>query len=290
MRRPTSSAAFLFLLATVSAGCAVAPVKPDGTPETVPVDELLRRGARTMWIAAHPDDELFAGALLARSSLVHGNPTFLLVLTHGDGGECGAAEGCGPSLGKFREKELQQAAAYYRAGLEHRWFFNAPLPVSSFPSPEELLARWNRQGDPLGVVTAAIRRFKPDLILTFEPTHGATGHPEHQVAARLATAGVRQAADPRLSLPNLPPHRVGRLYYLLARYWPLRLVGKADPGPVTEQWDAEQPCGDGKTCLERMLRGIDFHRSQVRDMDKVRRFRGAFRTVSLRQVDALRMK
>jgi LmbE family N-acetylglucosaminyl deacetylase len=275
----------LLLIEMVSAGCAVVPVRPDGSAEKVPLDEFLRHGARTLWIAAHPDDELFAGALLARSSIFYGNPLYFLVLTHGEGGECGLSGGCGSDLGALRGQELKQAAAYYRAQLQHERFFNAPLPVSSFPKRHELLSIWNRQGDPLGIVVAAIRRFRPDLVLTFDPDRGATGHPEHQLASRLATAAIRRAADRHMTVGNLRPHRVGRVYYVLHRYWLLRVAGQGDPGPVTEEWDARHRCAPDATCLEFMLRGTGYHRSQIPDMRMVQRYRSAFQTIRLRQVD-----
>jgi LmbE family N-acetylglucosaminyl deacetylase len=146
------------------------------------------------------------------------------------------------------------------------------------------LTRWQSEGDPLRVMATAIRRFKPDLLLTFDPHHGATGHPEHQLTARLAGAALRLAADPDIELGGLAPHRVERTYQLVNRYWPLVLVGLSDPPPVTEQFDTTLPCGQ-RTCLEVMLTAIREHRTQYRDMQKVAAHRGAFEVLNLRQVD-----
>jgi len=236
-----------------------------------------------MWIAPHPDDELFPGPLLARAALAHGNPVALLVLTHGDGGECGLARGCEPDLATVRGQELERAAAHYRAELQHERFWNAPLPVSSFPPRHEIWARWQTEGDAVKIVAEAVRRFRPDLVLTFDPHHGATGHPEHQLTARVAVRGMRLAAEPGAALSG-EPHRVGRVYQLLNRYWPLVLVGLADPGPVTEEWDTTQDCG-GRSCLEVMLRAIQEHRTQHNDMQKVAEHKGAFERLRLRQID-----
>jgi LmbE family N-acetylglucosaminyl deacetylase len=275
---------------TGAAGCATTPIKPDGSPETVPVEELLRRGARVMWIAPHPDDELLVGALLARSSIFYGNPLYLLVLTHGEGGECCIPGGCHPDLGRLRGEEMKRAAALYGAELQHEWFFNAPLPVSSFPKRHELFAIWKRKQDPVRLTALAIRRFRPDLVLTFHPDWGATGHPEHQLASRLATTAVRLAASGESKLEGSSPHRVRRVYYALNRHWLMVLVGRADPGPVTESWDATLPCAHGASCLDFMIRGIQQHQSQRRDMDRVRRYRSAFETLDLCQVDPLKVR
>lgn len=265
--------------------CAVTPVRPDGTPETVVLDDYLAQGARTMWIAPHPDDELFAGPILARSARFHGNPLYFLVLTHGEGGACGLARGCEPDLATVRGREMTRAAAHYGAELQHAHFYNAPLPVESFPEPEELRRTWFEQGDPVRLIAEAVRRFRPDLVLTFDPHHGATGHPEHRLTARLTSEALRLAADPQVAIGGLEPHRVGRIYQLVNRYWPLVLFGLADPGPVTEQFDATLPCTPELSCLEFMLHGIRLHRTQHADMQQVVEFQGAFETLDLRQID-----
>ncbi|NOZ02896.1 MAG: hypothetical protein GXP54_13565, partial [Deltaproteobacteria bacterium] len=228
---------------SILAGCATTPVRPDGSVEMKPVDDLMKEGARTMWIAPHPDDECFSGSLLARSSIHHKNPLHFLILTHGDGGECCKPGGCFPDLATVRGKEMARVAETYHATLRHEHYWNAPLPVESFPLRHEIYRdHWQKQGDVLGLVTAEIRRFKPDLILTFHPDWGATGHPEHMLTSRLATTGARLAADPGVEAEGLPAHKVTRMYYMVQQYWVLKLAGRADPGPVTETFDAHVHC------------------------------------------------
>lgn len=269
-------------------GCGAAAVRADGTIEDVPIDAYLSKGCRTMWIAAHPDDECFAGTLLARSRLHWKNPLHFLVMTHGDGGECCLPEGCRPDLATVRAGEMKQAVALYRASLQHERYWNAPLPVESFPKRHEIFAKWQAQGDPVALVTASIRRFKPDLVLTFDPDFGGTGHPEHQLTSRIALTAVRRAADAGVVAEGLAPHRTGRSYCILNRFWLLRLAGGADPGPVTEVFDATLPALPGQSCAEFMCEATRVHRTQDADMGLVRRLRGAFLTLSLRQVDPFR--
>lgn len=256
--------------------CAVAPVKPDGSPETVPVDDFLRQGPRVMWVAPHPDDECFPGSLLARSSIYHGNPLAMIVLTHGEGGECCLKTGCHPDLAAVRGQEMEKVAHRYRAVLVHEHFFNAPLPVSSFPKRHEIFEIWKQYKDPIAFVADTIRRFRPDLLITFDPHNGATGHPEHQLASRVATAAVRLASE---------SHKVERTYYMLNRHWLFKLLFRADPGPVTETFDAGLPCRYGTSCLDFMCRATLFHRTQYNDMHNVRSNRGLFSELCLRQVD-----
>lgn len=255
----------------------------------IPVDQYLARGARTMWVAAHPDDECFCGSLLARSSLYYHNRLYMLVLTHGDGGECCIPGGCYPDLATVRGKEMAAVARLYRATLQHEHFYNAPLPVESFPLRHEIYAKWKEQGDPQRLVVEAIRRFRPDLILTFDPDFGATGHPEHQLASRLATTGARLAADQSYPTAGLKPHRTGRLYWLLNKFWLLRLFGRADPHRPTEAFDATLPCLPGVRCVDFMAEATRLHRTQARDMGMVRRLEAAFETLYLHLVDYDRM-
>ena len=248
-------------------------------------DRMLENGARVMWIAAHPDDESMAGALLAKAGPGLGNPLYFLVLTRGEGGQCCVPEGCGDDLADFRAKEMARAAELYGAELQVESFYNAPLPTDAFPTRHEIAARWREKGDPARICADAIRRFRPDLVLTFEPTRGFTGHPEHQLASRFAMAGIRMAADLDVDLGGGEPHRVEATYFGLNRFWFFRLVGPLDPGPETERFDATQPCRDGKTCGRLAAEFTTVHRSQNADMRQVRVLTRFIRNQYLRRVD-----
>lgn len=266
--------------------CSRAARRADGTPGPASVDAFLSGGARVLWVAAHPDDECFGGTLLARSSIHYRNPLAMLVMTRGDGGECCLPEGCVPDLATVRSREMAQVAERYRAELTHLRYWNAPLPVESFPKRHEICARWRAQGDPVGDVATVIRRFKPDLVLTFDPVRGATGHPEHQLTSRIATTAVKVAADPAQTVAGLPAHRVERTYHLLNRFWLYRMLGAADPGPVTEVFDASLPAAPGVSCADFMAEATRFHRTQDADMGMVRRIKSAaFNDLAMRRVD-----
>lgn len=264
-------------------GCGPSP-RPVGPPPPASVDAFLAQGARVMWIAAHPDDEVWCGSLLARASIHYGNPLALLVLTHGEGGECCRKEGCKPDLASVRGEEMRAVASRYRATLQLERFWNAPLPVESFPKRHAIMARWQAQGDPVAVVARTVRTFRPDLVLTFSPVYGATGHPEHQLASRIATAAIRLAA--RADAPvGGRPHYVTRTYYVLNKFWLLRMLGKADPGTVTERFDATLPATRTMNCLTFMTEATKIHRTQENDMATVRSLRSAFARVNLRWID-----
>jgi LmbE family N-acetylglucosaminyl deacetylase len=229
-----------------------------------------------MWIAAHPDDESMAGPVLARACIGAQLPCHMVVMTRDEGGECLLEEGCHPNLATVRHLEMNNAARLYRATFEQHRFSNAPLPVSSFPSREELERRWASEGDPARTIARAIRRFRPDTIITLAPIHGFTGHPEHQATARFALRGARLAAEPNETSPMLsgePPHKVSRAYEVLNRYWFMVAAGDGmDVQPYNETIDGDQPCDKsrGRSCVDVMVAASWSHKSQASDMDGIR--------------------
>jgi len=271
-----------FLGVALVAGCAGQRVKRDA-PATL--EERVNSGARMMWVGAHPDDEALVGPIFAKAGPGMGSPLLFHVLTHGEGGECNLPEGCLPDLKTVRGEEMKHAAALYRAGLEHLDYYNAPLPVDSFPPRQEIARKWMEQGDPALKIARAIRSFRPDVLITFDPDHGFTGHPEHQLASRFATQAVRMAADPALEIQGLAPFRVPDTYYALNRYGLFVMLGRADPGPYSETFDARQECLDGMTCRDVMAEYSKAHRTQARDMGMVRKAKWMIRDVFLYRVD-----
>jgi LmbE family N-acetylglucosaminyl deacetylase len=234
------------------------------------LNDILDAGARVLWVAAHPDDECFSAGILAYSSLRLGNPLHLLVLTRGEGGEHPKKLRDGRELGEIRQAEMEAVAAGYKASLEVEGYFNASLPVTSFPMRHELGRMWAERLDPIQRIAETIRRFKPDVLLTFPPEYGATGHPEHQLASRFATAGLRLAAEDTPAVDG-EPHRVTHCYYLLHRYKGLKMLGMPmDPREPTETFDARQDCIDGKSCLGVMSELTRHHKTQNNDMRTLR--------------------
>jgi LmbE family N-acetylglucosaminyl deacetylase len=264
---PFAIAAILIPAALFFSACAAKVVsRPDEAPT---LDQLLETGVRVMWVAAHPDDESGAGAVLAKAGRKCHDPLYFLVLTHGDGGDCKIPEGCFPDLATVREGELKKVAELYGATLQHERFWNAPLPVKSFPPRHEIAKKWAATADPALIVAKAIRSFKPDVVITLAPVHGASGHPEHQAASRFASSGIRLAAEETDRLEGTP-HRVRYAYYILNSYWLGKLLGSYDPFDPTETFDARQSCGDGMRCIEMMAEFTKPHRSQAGDMGAMR--------------------
>ncbi len=235
--------------------------------------------ARVLWVGAHPDDESLVGPVLARACVGLGRPCALAVMNHGAGGECLRKEGCRPSLHQVRGREMVMVARGLGAELHHFDYFNASLPISSFPLRHEIGALWMEQGDPAAELEKVILQFKPTVLLTFDPNNGFTGHPEHQLASRFAMQAARRAAK--------NGHKISHVFHGLNRLWPYRMLGAGDPATPTEAFDTHQSCGDGVNCLDLALSITKAHRSQDGDMGTVRSLRPQLGTLYLRHIDVL---
>lgn len=76
-------------------------------------------------------------------------------------------------------------------------------------SPQNTLNRWNSQaaqwglGDLNNVVRLEIDKFAPDVILTFDPRHGTSCHPEHRAVGQAVIAGVNAYRGANFNKANL---------------------------------------------------------------------------------------
>ena len=153
--------------------------------------ELLQDlgGRSLLAVLAHPDDESLAcGGLLARCSEL-GVRVALLCLTHGD-------HGPGPDPERLRDaraRELLEAAEVLGIHdvllLEH---VDGMLPWIDAPILED-------------DILSAIRRFEPDVVVTFDED-GLYWHPDHVAVHERATAAVAGlgSAAPTLRYVSMP--------------------------------------------------------------------------------------
>ena len=161
---------------------------------------------------AHPDDEQGVTGTLALYGQ-QGVCTGLICATRGELGEISDAALATPeTLGAVREQEMRTAAA--RAHIEQVWFLD--YRDSGFiDSPRNHDAEAFINADPeevVGRIVRIIREFKPQVIVTFDPT-GGYGHPDHIAISRWTTDAFHAAGDgtryPQASTAWAP----ARLYY-----------------------------------------------------------------------------
>src|SRR5712692_7064230 len=161
---------------------------------------------KLMCVLAHPDDEsLGNGGILAKYA-TEGVETYLVTATRGERGWFGDERDYpGPeALGKTREAELLAAAKVL--GIRRVNFLDYIDGDLDQAPPAEAVAK----------IALHLRRVKPDVVVTFGPD-GSYGHPDHIAICQFTTAAIVAAASPdSLYSRDLPPHRISKLYYMVA--------------------------------------------------------------------------
>jgi LmbE family N-acetylglucosaminyl deacetylase len=174
-----------FLLAAAGAGAQdkTAPLVPPTFPGVSSV----------LWIAAHPDDEVLAAPLLSRLCLDEKLRCYFLVFTRGEKGDCFLPGGC-RDLGAIRAAEMARAAQLFHAGLT-LW----SLPDSG-AAPDGSAGSWDAAAGSHAALLASLQgvitRTRADLVLTFDPRHGTSCHPDHR-----AVGGLVREATAAMSKP-----------------------------------------------------------------------------------------
>jgi LmbE family N-acetylglucosaminyl deacetylase len=171
----------------------------------------LRSTVTVLHTTAHPDDE--DAALLTWLACNQGAYTALLTLNRGEGG----ANLIGPelydALGILRTEELLAAGRYY--GLDAQLF----TPVADFGFSkrlDETLEHWGKDVA-LADVVRAIRKIRPDVIVSRFHGSPRDGHGNHQAAGLLTREAFKLAADPnafpeQITKEFLSPWQAKKLY------------------------------------------------------------------------------
>jgi LmbE family N-acetylglucosaminyl deacetylase len=160
-----------------------------------PADRRIRA---VLCVVAHPDDIDFfcAGTVILMAS--RGVSVDFVLATSGDKGtrEAGIS---GAELAARREREQLASARLLGAGrVEFLGRRDAEL-VESLELRGELVRE--------------IRRSRPDVILTFDPTPGYRQHPDHRVVGRVALDAAWPSARDPLSYPEAgPPHETAEAW------------------------------------------------------------------------------
>jgi LmbE family N-acetylglucosaminyl deacetylase len=192
-------------------------------------------------ILAHPDDpEFFCGATVARW-VSQGHQVHYCLLTRGDKGV--REKPADPNeLARKREREQRSAADTLGVGDLVFLDFKDGYLVPSLDARRD--------------VTRVIRRYKPDVIVSCDPTHifgeNNINHPDHRAAGQIVIDAVFPAAGNPLYFPELleeeglAPHPVKEIW--------LSVTGQANTTvDVTLFW-------------EQKIRALHCHETQISDM------------------------
>jgi LmbE family N-acetylglucosaminyl deacetylase len=165
--------------------------------------------SRVMFVAAHPDDEN-SGVLPYVSRGLHAR-TALLTLTRGEGGQNLVGPDLFEALGLIRTGEMMAAGEYY--GVQQ--FFTRAFDFGFSNSATETLGKWGKEVV-LDDMVRAIRRFRPQVMVSVWRGDKSDGHGHHQAAGLLAREAFEDAGDPERfpdqSRDGLTPWKVQKFY------------------------------------------------------------------------------
>ncbi|MCS7081628.1 MAG: PIG-L family deacetylase [Bacteroidota bacterium] len=185
---------------------------PGDSPERRLAERAAREARVLMAVAAHPDDE--DGFTLLYYRHRYGMRTYTVYLTRGEGGQNAIGPQLYEALGALRAQETARAAAI----LGTVPYFLNFRDFGYSKTAQETFALWGGRQAVVNRLVAAIRRFRPDVIITNHDTV-TTGpsrqHGHHQAAALALWEALGRAADAGYAPELGPPWRVRRLFVRL---------------------------------------------------------------------------
>lgn len=203
-------------------------------------------------VLAHPDDpEFFCGATIARWVSM-GHTVHYCLLTRGDKGVRDQAADAG-LLARTREVEQRNAADVLGVGqLTFLNFEDGYLQA-------DLAARKE--------VTRAIRKFRPDVVMSCDPTYifgeNNINHPDHRAAGQIVVDAIFPAVGNPMYFPELIADE-GLEPVSVKELW-LSVTGSPNTTvDVTPYW-------------EKKIQALHCHETQIADMNQLdERLRGRF--------------
>ena len=156
-------------------------------------------------MTAHPDDEAgnFGGTLLKYHFA--GVETAVVCLTQGQAGTHRGRANSDQELAELRKREFVAACEILRV--------TCPV-LCDYPDGQLYLQNLNRV---VYALTLEVRRFRPQVLVTFGPDGGLTGHPDHGMAGVFASLSFQWAGRTNRYADQftaeIKPHRVQKLYY-----------------------------------------------------------------------------
>jgi LmbE family N-acetylglucosaminyl deacetylase len=165
---------------------------------------------KLLCVTAHPDDEAggFGGTLL----LYHerGVETLVVCMTAGTAARNRGTARTDEELASLRRAEF--AASCKMLGITHG-------EVLDYPDGKlDRVDLYQAVGD----IVLRIRQIRPQVMLTFGPDGGLTGHIDHAMAGTFATIAFEWAGRldryPEQLEQGVAPHRVQKLYYHTADF------------------------------------------------------------------------
>ena len=161
---------------------------------------------RVMTVFAHPDDEQLVNGLIT-SAKADGAYVAQVTATRGEAGTQVPVVARQRDLGVVRHAEVLKNG--FALGIDGQEVWDYPDGGVPDVPREELVAR----------VAEAMGRYRPDLVVTFWPASGATGHKDHmrmglaaeQAIARLRASEGEYRGPAHVAYALTPPRAMARL-------------------------------------------------------------------------------
>jgi LmbE family N-acetylglucosaminyl deacetylase len=179
-----------------------------------------------MVIVAHPDDE--DGALLTYLSRGMGMRVTSFTLTRGEGGQNEMSADTYDALGIIRTNELLKADEYYAA----KQLWGTEVDYGFSKTQEEAFQKWGHDRVLYDAVLA-VRRERPQVIVSTFIGGITDGHGQHQVSGEIAQEVFKAAPDAKVFPDQLKPVSEGGLG--LQPWQPLAVYSRTPFAPVTSK-------------------------------------------------------
>jgi LmbE family N-acetylglucosaminyl deacetylase len=158
-----------------------------------PISEAgAERQIETLWVGAHPDDELYVAPQFAAECIEQKRKCSLLVMTRGESGKCQRPLLCSSGLANQRVAELRASAASLGADVE-QWDF-ADVDTGTAAVAKAWSAMEGGDQALLGRIREFVRSLNPKHIYTFDPRHGTTCHSAHRATAGLLYLALKDTS------------------------------------------------------------------------------------------------
>lgn len=207
-------------------------------------------GLKMLLVVAHPDDECFAfGGVLALAA-ERGVETYVICLTDGQAathrGEAVSAQ----DLGALRRAEFE--ASCKLLGVTHR-------ELLDYQDGRLEFADFSRAA---GRLVERMRRFKPDVVLTFGSEGSLNSHTDHMIVSMLTTAAFHWSGRPNRYPDLAKPFQPKRLFTQTSNFFlPDRAL------PLLSPWTVVV---DVRSVQQRKARAFQAHTTQAPLMEKTK--------------------
>ena len=207
-------------------------------------------GLKLMCVVAHPDDECFAfgGALALAAD--RGIECYVLCLTDGQAASARGTAETGEELGRMRRAEF--AASCKILGVRHHELLDYQDGRLEFVEFAQAAGR----------LVERMRRFKPDLVLTFGADGALNTHADHMMVSMLTAAAFHWSGRERRYPELAQVFQPRRLYVLTTEIF---LPDRQPPLPAP--WSVRL---DVRSVLGRKQEAFRAHVSQAPLMERTR--------------------